>query len=75
MPTIGDDHRGHAIFTHASGPGPFVASSSTWKIEPNNSYLAVLQGTLPGVFSTADEAHGAAMADARNRLDELLDSP
>ena len=75
MQEFKDDHRGHAIFTHASGPsrGPWVASYSAWKIEPNNSYRAAISGTLSGVFQTTDKAHGAGMAEAKRSLDALLD--
>lgn len=74
MEDLKDDHRGHTIFTHASGPGegPRVASYSAWKIEGNNSYRAVIQGTLPGVFPSVDKAHAAAMAEAKRQLDVVL---
>lgn len=76
MAEFQDDHRSHAIFSHASGPsaGPWVSSYSAWKIEPNGSYRAVVQGTLLGVFQSVESAHAAAIAEARNRLDALLDT-
>lgn len=76
MQQFPDDHRGHTIFAHASGPanGPWVASYSAWKIEPNNSYRAVVQGTLPGVFQSTQDAQAAAVAEAKSRLDAVLDS-
>ena len=76
MQQFPDDHRGHTIFAHASGPtvGPWVASYSAWKIEPNNSYRAVVQGTVPGVFPSTDGAQAAATIEAKSRLDALLDA-
>ncbi len=76
MQQFPDDHRGHTIFAHASGPtgGPWVASYSVWKIEPNNSSRAVVQGTVPGVFPSTDGAHAAATIEAKSRLDALLDA-
>ena len=76
MQQFPDDHRGHTIFAHASGPtvGPWVASYSAWKIEPNNSYRAVVQGTVSGVFPSTEGAHAAATIEAKSRLDALLDA-
>ena len=76
MQTSPSEHRNHAIFTHASGPtgGPWIASYSAWKIEPNNSYRATIQGMLLGVFPSIQEAQSAAAAEAKMRLDQLLDS-
>ncbi len=76
MQQFPDDHRGHTIFAHASGPtgGPWVASYSAWKIDPDNSYHAVVQGTVPGVFQSTDDAHVAATIEAKSRLDALLDA-
>lgn len=74
MNDLKDDHRGHTIFTHASGPtgGPWVASYSAWKIEPNNSYRAVSQGTLAGVCQSVGEAHAQAISEAKRKIDVLL---
>jgi hypothetical protein len=71
-----DDHRGHTIFLHASGPtgGPWVAAFSAWKIEPNNSYRAVVQGALPGVYPSVERAHAAATSEAKSQLDALLNA-
>lgn len=76
MESFKDDHRGHTIFPHASGPstGPFVASYSAWKIEPNNSYRAVVQGTLDCTFQTQEIALSAAMSEAKKNLDNVLDT-
>jgi hypothetical protein len=76
MELFKDDHRGHTIFPHASGPsvGPFVASYSAWKIEPNNSYRAVVQGTLVGTFQTKEVALSAAIEEAKNSIDNVLDA-
>lgn len=75
MAEFKDDHRGHTIFPHASGPlaGPWVSSYSAWKIESNNSNRAVVQGTLPGVFQSVESAHAAAISAAKIQLDALLD--
>lgn len=75
MAQFPDDHRGHTIFPHASGPtvGPWVALYSAWCIEPNNSYRAVCQGTLPGVYQSPEKAHAAAVAEAKRSIDALLD--
>lgn len=75
MQEFPDDHRGHTIFTHASGPsrGPWIGAYTAWKIESNNSYRGVLQGTVKGEFSSVDAAHAAAKAEAKNRLNALLD--
>lgn len=75
MEQFPDDHRGHTIFAHASGPtvGPWVASYTVWKLEPVNCYRAVVQGTVPGVFPSTDSAHAAATIEAKCRLDALLD--
>jgi len=74
MQELENDHRGHTIFLHASGPapGPWVASFSAWRIEPNNTYRAVIQGAASGVFDSVNSAHYAAFAEARARLDDLL---
>lgn len=76
MQQFPDDHRGHTIFAHASGPteGPWVASYSAWKMDPNNSYRAVVQGTVAGVFLSTDGAHAAATIEAKSRLNALLDA-
>jgi len=70
-----NNYRDHIIYTHSSGPtgGPWVASFSVWKTGPNNSYRAVLQGSLPGTFPSMDEAHAAANVESRARLDAVLD--
>lgn len=75
MAEFPDDHRGHTIFPHASGPtvGPWVASYSAWCIELNDSYRAVCQGTLPGVYQSPEEARAAAVAEAKRSIDALLD--
>ena len=77
MQEMKDDHRGHAIITSVSGPnlnsGPLVASYAVWKIEPNNSYHAVLQGALSNVFEASEEARSAAMLEAKNKLNAILD--
>ena len=74
MNDLANDHREHTIFCHASGfsNGPFVASFSAWRIEPNNSYRAVTQGTLPSVFDTREAAFAAALAEAKLCIDKLL---
>ena len=76
MQEMKDDHHGHAIITSVSGPdlnaGPFVASYTVWKIEPQSSYRAVLQGALTKAFPVSSEARAAAMTEARERLDEVL---
>ncbi len=77
MQEMNDDHRGHAIITSVSGPslrsGPFVASYTVWKIEPNNSYRAVLQGALEQSFEDSEEARLMAMQEAKGTLDAVLD--
>jgi hypothetical protein len=77
MQEMKDDHRGHAIITILSGPdlnvGPFLASYAVWKIEPNNSYRAVLQGAVSDAFSISSEARAAAMLEAKEKLDAVLD--
>jgi len=69
MERFQDDHRGHIIFAHASGPssGPYVGSYSAWKIETNNAYRAVVQGTLLAVHQTTQDAHSAANTEAKCR--------
>lgn len=78
MQEVKDDHRGHAIITSVSGPdlyaGPFIASYTVWKIEPNNSYRAVLQGALSDVFKVAEHARVAAMIEAKEKLDGVLNN-
>ena len=78
MQQMKDDHRGHAIITSVSAPdlnaGPFVASYSVWKIEPNNSYRAVLQGAVSPVFNTENDARSVAMQEAKKELDAVLDN-
>ncbi len=77
MQELKDDHRGHAIITSVSGPdlnaGPFIAFYTVWKIEPNNSFRAVLQGALSKVFEASDNARAAAMIEAKEKLDPVLD--
>jgi hypothetical protein len=74
-----DDHRGHAIITGANGPnleaGPFISSFSVWKIEPHNSFRAVLQGSLPKTYESSELAMEAAMEEAKKQLDAVLDEP
>lgn len=74
MNDLVNDHRGHTIFCHASGviSGPFVASFSAWRVEPNSSCRAITQGTLPGVFDTREVAIAAALAEAKLSIDKLL---
>jgi hypothetical protein len=76
MQEMKDDHRGHAIITSVSGPdlktGPFIASYTVWKIEPNNSYRAVLQGALPNAFEASESARAGAMLEAKEKLDTIL---
>jgi hypothetical protein len=76
MQEMKDDHRGHAIITSVSGPdlnvGPFLASYTVWKIEPNNSYRAVLQGAVSSTFSVSSDARAAAMQEAKEKLDAVL---
>lgn len=77
MQEMKDVHRGHAILTRISGgnlnSGSFVGSFTAWKIEPNNSYRAVLQGASSQSFGSAEEACAAAMREAREELDVVLD--
>lgn len=77
MIELNDDHRGHVIVPSASGPnltdGPFIGSFSVWKNKPNNSYVAVVQGSLPTEFETADSAISAAVLKAKEKLDAILD--
>ena len=71
-------HREHVIIPSVSGPvlnnGPLVAFYTVWKPEGNNSYRAVLQGSLERLFNTMEEAHSAALIEAKAKLDEVLDS-
>jgi len=70
------DHRGHAIFTHASGPkgGPFIAMYTAWRIEPGMPPVLQLQGSLPHEFSTDEEAAQAAYGAACGSIDRALGS-
>jgi hypothetical protein len=74
MAQFPDNHRGHTIFSHASGPtgGPWAAFYSAWKIEPNNSYRLTVQGALPGTYKTTAEAQAAAFAEAKSAIDAVL---
>lgn len=78
MEKLNDDHRGHAIVTHASGPyvskGPYIAFYSVWRIDSNNSYRAVIQGHLPTKFETSESAELAAITEAKTQLDAVLDA-
>lgn len=69
-------HREHIIIPSASGPsqigGPLAAFYTVWKPEGNNSYRAVLQGTLSGVFTTLENAYAAALTEAKEKLDHIL---
>lgn len=71
-------HRGHFVIAGASGPslaeGPLVAFYSVWKVEENNSYQAVLQGMLPGVFTSMESAYAATITEAKAALDRVLDA-
>jgi len=77
MQELKDDHRGHAIITSVSGPnlnsGPFIASYTVWEIKPNNSFRAILQSALSKVFEAPDDARAAAMIEAKEKLDAVLD--
>ncbi len=78
MKELADDHRGHTIITTVSGPiinsEPFVASYSVWKIEKNNSYRAVIQGSLSNIFQSSESARVAAVLEAKEKLDEIIDA-
>ncbi len=69
------EHRGHAIFTHASGPkgGPFIAMYTAWRVEPGMPPTLHLQGSLPHEFSTDDDAIQAALGVARGEINSSLD--
>lgn len=75
MEQLKADYRGHVVIASASGYGnsQFYASYTVWKIEPNNSYRGILQGTVDGLHETPDEAHAAAMSAGRVALDAVLD--
>lgn len=75
MQEMKDDHRGHSILARISGAGfgHFVGSFTVWKIEPNNSYRGVLQGVSSQSFGAAEEACAAAMWEAKELLDAVLD--
>jgi hypothetical protein len=75
MKEFQDDHRGHTIFAHASGPlsGPFVGGYSAWRIEANNNYRGVLQGATAETYPTHEAAISAATSEACRKLDDLLD--
>lgn len=75
MQNLPDEYRGHAVFSHASGPacGPWVPGFSVWKIEPNNCYIAILQGVLSEAFESPESARAAAVTEAKYRIDSLLD--
>lgn len=79
MQEMKDDHRGYSILARISGGGlnggPFVGSFTVWKIEPNNSYRCVLQGASSQSYGAAEEACAAAMREAKERLDVVLDKP
>jgi len=72
-----ENHRGHTIISGVSGPnlnnGPLVAFYTVWTIEENNSYRAVLQGSLDEVFHTISDAHSASLIKAKYELDKILD--
>ena len=74
MDEFKSEHRGHAIFTHASGPkgGPFIAMYSAWRVEPGVPPLLQLQGSLPHEFATDEEALQAAYGAARGSIDRAL---
>jgi hypothetical protein len=69
------EHRGHAIFTHASGPkgGPFIAMYTAWRVEPGMPPILQLQGSLPHEYSTDDEATQAAIGVACGAINGVLD--
>ena len=74
MANLPNDHRGHSIFTHASGPvgGMWVASYSAWPVAASSSSGAFCEGTAPGLHQTQDRAHWVAAVEARRNLDALL---
>ncbi len=77
MEELGDSYRGHVISAGASGPteGPWKASYIVLKIEPNNSYRLILQGSLLlDGLQAIEGARSAARLEARTKLDSMLDA-
>ena len=76
MQEVKSNYRGHLIIPTASGPnlsaGPFISSYAVWLIEENNSFKAVIQGSLSQEFSTQKDAYEAATIEAKEKLDKVL---
>lgn len=62
----------HIIIASAAGPHEYVGSYSVWLPESNNSFKAVLQGSLPGQYSTIEAACNAAVVQAKIAIDSIL---
>ncbi|MBE7216609.1 hypothetical protein MK852_21695 [Shewanella benthica] len=65
-------YRDHIIIPSASGPKEYVGSYSVWLPETNNSFKAVLQGSLSGQYSTIEDACNAAIVEAKIAIDNIL---
>jgi hypothetical protein len=69
-----DDHKGHMIYTHASGPdsGPWVGLYTVWALNGNTDPTSVLHGSAEGSYSSIKFACAVARNEAERRIDVLL---
>jgi len=70
-----DDHKGHMIFAHASGPesGPWVGLYTVWTLNSNVDLTSVLHGTAQGTYPSVKFATKVAWEQAKRAIDELLE--
>jgi hypothetical protein len=69
-----DDHKGHMIFAHASGPesGPWVGLYTVWALNGHADLTSVLHGTAQGTFASIKFATAVAWKQAVRQIDSLL---
>jgi hypothetical protein len=67
------NYRDHVIQTGSGGKSPAVKARFTiGKYDALDKYCEVVAEDVEGVFQTEDEAHQAAVAAARKRVDALI---
>ena len=74
MQQVSAAYRGYIIFARGSDPadGPLVAAYSAYEVGPDNTYPGSVEGTLSKKFLSMTEAHKAAIAECKRKLDILL---
>ncbi len=70
-----EDHKGHMIYTHASGPesGPWVGLYTVWALNSHSDPTSVLHGAAVGTYFSIKFACSVAWEQAKRRIDDLLE--